>query len=108
MENDSKKNPVYSHTDNSKVNLSDSEWKKILPDDIYHIARQKGTERPWTSKFEKFDEVGTYYCAVCGNALFRSNANLKAAADGPASMNPSARATSFTYPIIRWACSAPK
>ena len=46
-------NPVYSTTDSSKVNLSESEWKKILPEEVYYIARQKGTERPYTSKYEK-------------------------------------------------------
>jgi len=88
MENDSKKNPIYSHSDSSKVNLSDAEWKKILPDDVYYIARQKGTERPWTSKFEKFDEVGTYYCAVCGNALFRSNTKFESGCGWPSFYEP--------------------
>lgn len=69
--------PVYSKTDSSKVNMSEEEWKKILPADVYYIARQKGTERPWTSKFEKFDEVGTYYCAACGNALFKSDTKFE-------------------------------
>ena len=36
-----KKNPVYSNTDTSKVVLSDDEWQKILPKDIYHVAREK-------------------------------------------------------------------
>ena len=35
-----KNNPVYSNTDTSKVNLSEEEWKKILPEDIYYIARR--------------------------------------------------------------------
>ena len=98
MENDSKKNPVYSHTDNSKVNLSDSEWKKILPDDIYYIARQKGTERPWTSKFEKFDEVGTYYCTVCGNALFRSNTKFESGCGWPSFYEPISKGSIIYIP----------
>src|SRR6187455_3880949 len=57
-------NPVYSNSDTSKVNLTDEEWKKILPQDVFYIARMKGTERPWTSMFEKSKEVGTYYCAA--------------------------------------------
>ncbi len=73
METKKDNNPVYSRTDTSKVALSEEQWKKMLPEDVYFIARQKGTERPWTSKFEKFDEVGTYYCAACGNPLFKSN-----------------------------------
>jgi peptide-methionine (R)-S-oxide reductase len=73
MESSNKNNPVYSNTDSSAINLSNDEWKKILPDDVYHIARMKGTERPWTSQFEGFKEKGTYYCAACGNPLFISD-----------------------------------
>ena len=73
MDTTKKNNPVYSTSDTSKINMSEEEWKKILPSDVFYIARQKGTERPWTSKFEKFKEVGTYYCAACGNALFKSD-----------------------------------
>ncbi|MBS1564899.1 MAG: peptide-methionine (R)-S-oxide reductase, partial [Bacteroidetes bacterium] len=52
MDSSNKKNSQYSHTDSKPVNLSESEWKKILPADVYYIAREKGTERPWTSPFE--------------------------------------------------------
>ncbi len=74
---DNANNPVFSKTDSGKVNLSNEEWKKILPGDVYHIAREKGTERPFTSKYEDFEEAGTYYCAVCGNALFRSDTKFE-------------------------------
>jgi peptide-methionine (R)-S-oxide reductase len=83
-----KKNPVYSKNDSSKVNLSEDEWKKILPSDVYHIARQKGTERPWTSKFEKFDEAGTYFCAACGNALFKSDTKFESGCGWPSFYEP--------------------
>lgn len=81
-------NPVYSNSDTSKVKLSDDEWKKILPAEVFHIARLKGTERPWTSKFEKFNDVGTYYCAVCGNALFKSNAKFESGCGWPSFYEP--------------------
>jgi len=81
-------NPVYSHDDHSKVNLSDDEWKKILPKDIYNVARQKGTERPWTSPFENSKEIGTYYCAVCGNALFRSDTKFESGCGWPSFYEP--------------------
>jgi peptide-methionine (R)-S-oxide reductase len=81
-------NPVYSKTDTSKVNLKDEEWKKILPSDVYYIARQKGTERPWTSKFENFKEAGTYYCAVCGNALFKSDTKFESGCGWPSFYEP--------------------
>ncbi len=82
------KNPVYSNTDTSKVVLSDDEWQKILPKDIYHIAREKGTERPWSSKFENFSEIGTYYCAVCGNPLFKSDTKFESGCGWPSFYQP--------------------
>lgn len=81
-------NPVYSRNDSSKVALSDDEWKKILPSDVYEIARQKGTERPWSSKYEKFKEAGTYYCAVCGNPLFKSDAKFESTCGWPSFFEP--------------------
>ena len=53
----SKKNPVFSKTDTKPVNVSDEEWRKILPAEVYNVARQKGTERPWTSVFENSKEM---------------------------------------------------
>lgn len=89
MDNTNKQsNPVYSRTDSKKVELSDEEWKKLLPGDVYHIARQKGTERPWSSKYENFDEIGTYYCAVCGNPLFLSDTKFESGCGWPSFYQP--------------------
>ncbi len=88
MDTTKKNNPVYSTTDTSKVNVSEEEWKKILSSDVFYIARQKGTERPWTSKFENFKEVGTYYCAACGNALFKSDTKFDSGCGWPSFYEP--------------------
>ena len=100
MDSVQKKHPVYSNTDTAKVNVSDSEWEKVLPQDVFYVARKKGTERPWTSPLEKVSEKGTYYCAVCGNAFFKATQNLKAVVDGPAFMNLSAKEVLFILRII--------
>jgi peptide-methionine (R)-S-oxide reductase len=68
--------------------ISNEEWKKILPQDVYHIARQKGTERPGTGKYYQHNEVGTYYCAVCGNPLFRSNGKFNSSCGWPSFFEP--------------------
>jgi peptide-methionine (R)-S-oxide reductase len=88
MENTEKKNPVYSRTDTSKITMTDEEWKKVLPQDVYYIARMKGTERPWSSKYESFKEKGTYYCAVCGNALFKSDTKFESGCGWPSFYEP--------------------
>lgn len=89
-------NPVYSTTDTSQVTMTEEEWKKVLPADVYYIARMKGTERPWTSKFENFQEVGTYYCAACGNPLFKSNAKFDSGCGWPSFYEPISK-TSIIY-----------
>lgn len=81
-------NPVYNRNDNSKVQLTEEEWKKILTPEVYYIARQKGTERPWTSRFENFKERGTYYCAACGNALFTSDTKFESGCGWPSFYEP--------------------
>jgi len=96
MDTTHKKNEVYSRESKEKVNLSDSEWKKILPSDVYYIAREKGTERPWTSKYEESKEIGTYYCAVCGNPLFKSDTKFESGCGWPSFYEPISK-TSIIY-----------
>lgn len=81
-------NTIYSRTDTGSVDISNEEWNKILPPEVYYIARQKGTERPWTSKFEKFNEIGTYYCAACGNPLFKSDTKFESSCGWPSFYEP--------------------
>lgn len=98
MDSTKKSNPVYSRTDQSKVNLKEDEWKNILSPEVYYIARQKGTERPWTSKFEKFKEVGTYYCAVCSNALFKSDTKFDSGCGWPSFYEPISKGSIIYLP----------
>lgn len=88
MSETNKNNPVYSNSDSSKVELSNDEWKKILSPEVFHIARQKGTERPFTSKFETSKEVGTYFCAACGNPLFKSDTKFESGCGWPSFYEP--------------------
>ncbi len=83
-----KNNPLYSHTDTSKINISEQEWKKILPEEVYGIAREKGTERPFTGKYNKHAEAGTYYCAACGNPLFASDGKFESTCGWPSFFEP--------------------
>jgi len=83
-----KDNPAYSTNDNSKVEIGNDEWKKILPQDVYHIAREKGTERPFTGKYNAHFEGGNYYCAACGNPLFKSDAKFESSCGWPSFFDP--------------------
>lgn len=85
------KQPFYSHSDNSKVDKDNSEWKDILSGELYSIAREKGTERPFSSQFETFNGIGTYYCAVCGNLLFKSNTKFDSGCGWPSFFEPASK-----------------
>ena len=53
----------------------------------------------WTEKFAKFEnfqEVGTYYCAACGNPLFKSNAKFDSGCGWPSFYEPISK-TSIIY-----------
>ncbi|WP_246853508.1 peptide-methionine (R)-S-oxide reductase MsrB [Rufibacter aurantiacus] len=70
------KNPYYSRTDTTKLHVSDADWKKVLPNEVYHVSRKKGTEMAFSGKLWNFTGRGTYYCAACGNKLFKSDAKF--------------------------------
>jgi peptide-methionine (R)-S-oxide reductase len=76
-------NPYYSNTDTTKLNITDAEWKKILPEDLYEVSRHAATERPFTGKYWNADIKGTYYCAACGRILFRSEAKFASTCGWP-------------------------
>ena len=82
-DNTHKNNPYYSRTDKTKLNVSNEEWKKILPAEVYAISREANTEYPFTGKYNEFDELGEYYCAVCGNHLFRSSSKFASTCGWP-------------------------
>lgn len=77
------KNPYYSRTSTEKLHVSDAEWKKVLPEDLYAVSREADTERPFTGKYWDSDQKGTYYCAACGNKLFRSDAKFSSSCGWP-------------------------
>ena len=81
-------NPYYSRTDTSKLDLPDSVWKKILPHDVYEVARHAATEQAFTGKYWDFYGKGTYYCAACGNKLFRSDAKFASTCGWPSFYEP--------------------
>ena len=83
-----KRSSGYLKDNENPVDIKNEEWEKVLPKDVYHIAREKGTERPGTGKYFRHNEVGTYYCAVCGNPLFRSDGKFNSSCGWPSFFEP--------------------
>lgn len=52
--------------------INDNKLLRKLSDEQVNVCHLGGTESPFSGKFDKFYEKGTYICAVCGNILFDS------------------------------------
>jgi peptide-methionine (R)-S-oxide reductase len=83
-----KNNPYYSNTDTRHITVSNAQWKKILPAALYATAREQATERAFTGKYWNQDAKGTYYCAVCGNKLYKSDAKFASTCGWPSFFEP--------------------
>jgi peptide-methionine (R)-S-oxide reductase len=106
MDTSNKNSAIFSKTDTSKVVINNEEWEKILSPEVYNIARKKGTERPFTSKYNDFKEAGTFYCAACGNPLFKSDAKFESGCGWPSFYEPISKGSIIytpdnTYDMVR-------
>lgn len=88
----------YSRTDTNRLELPDSIWKTILSEELYAVAREAATERAFTGKFWNHEGNGTYYCAACGNPLFRSDSKFASGCGWP-SFYQSIRPKSVVYKL---------
>ncbi len=91
-------NPYYSRTDTTKLDLPDSVWSKVLTKEVYEVARKKGTEQAFSGKFLDFEGRGTYFCAACGNVLFRSDAKYATTCGWPSFFEPVSEKSIFYQP----------
>lgn len=55
-----------------KLVRSEAEWRKLLTPAQYHILREEGTERPYTSPLLNEKRAGLYVCVACDLPLFPS------------------------------------
>jgi peptide-methionine (R)-S-oxide reductase len=71
-----------------KVVKSDREWREQLTDEQYYVTRQKGTERPFTGKYNNFKEEGIFRCVGCGEILFKSETKFDSGCGWPSYYAP--------------------
>lgn len=73
-----------SHNNNNK----EEGLKKRLGAEVFHVAREKGTEAPFSGAYVNHHEQGMYRCKVCGAELFSSKAKFDSGTGWPSFADP--------------------
>ncbi|KAL5716413.1 peptide-methionine (R)-S-oxide reductase [Ranunculus cassubicifolius] len=73
--------PVIAKSDYASI--SDDEWKKRLTGEQFYVARQKGTERPFTGEYWNTKTPGVYTCICCETPLFESSTKFDSGTGWP-------------------------
>lgn len=53
--------------------MKEKEIKEKLTAKQFYITQKKGTEPPFSGKYNNFYQSGIFHCVCCGNALFDSD-----------------------------------
>jgi peptide-methionine (R)-S-oxide reductase len=75
----------------ARVVKTDAEWQKLLSPISYQVARQAGTERPYTGDTWNLHDKGLYRCICCDTALFNSQTKFESGTGWPSFYEPIAR-----------------
>ncbi len=71
-----------------KVIKTDAEWHKQLPYESYQVARQAGTEAPFTGKYWNNHASGVYRCICCDTPLFDAKTKFESGTGWPSFWQP--------------------
>jgi peptide-methionine (R)-S-oxide reductase len=67
---------------------TDDDWKKELTPEQYQVARQCGTEPPFSGKYWNLHDDGTYHCVCCDAKLFSSGTKFESGSGWPSFYAP--------------------
>ena len=66
-----------------KITKSEKEWKELLSPEAFNVARQHGTEAPFSGKFYDYKGEGVYKCICCDTPLFESETKFDSGTGWP-------------------------
>lgn len=71
-----------------EIQLTEEEWKARLTPTQYKILREQDTEPPFSGKYNKFYEEGTYYSAASLQPVFSSETKYNSYSGWPSFWKP--------------------
>ena len=74
--------------DLTKIKRTDAEWKDMLTEDQYYVARDHGTERAFTGELWDNKSDGVYFCVGCDLPLFDSTTKYRSGTGWPSFYQP--------------------
>ncbi len=73
---------------NFPVQKDDAQWRGELTPEQYHVLREHGTERAFTSPLNNEKRQGTFVCAACGHPLFDAATKFDSGTGWPSFWQP--------------------
>jgi peptide-methionine (R)-S-oxide reductase len=75
----------------ARVSKLEAEWRQQLTPEQFHVTRQHGTERAYSSSLCDEKRQGSYRCVCCGAPLFASAAKFDSGTGWPSFYQPASR-----------------
>ena len=71
-----------------KISKTEEQWRAQLNEEEFLVARQAGTERPFTGVYWDTETAGIYNCKCCDMPLFDSGTKFDAGCGWPSFFAP--------------------
>lgn len=70
------------------VEKTDDEWRELLTEEQYAVARKQGTEPAFTGEYYNLKDKGLYLCVCCDAELFTSETKYDSGSGWPSFYQP--------------------